>query len=239
MISFAKKKILTFDCYGTLIDWETGIVSALKMVFGSVDKSDDDWLESFAAIETHVQAANPTALYPEVLKITVQQMAKEMKVVIGYEAVVSFGDSVGHWPPFEDTAEALKQLQSRYILVILSNIDNASIRRSEQLMGIQFDHIWTAQDIGSYKPDIRNFEYAQRQIQSLGMDKPEWLHVAQSIYHDHVPAAQMGLDRVWIDRRYNKQGLGATPQADVNAIPEERYTSLTAFAAACNSDKMG
>ena len=141
-----------------------------------------------------------------------------------------FGASVRTWPAFPDSGDALAYLKRHYRLAILSNVDRASFTQSNAKLGVTFDHIFTAEDIGSYKPDLRNFEYALARLREAGVEKRAVLHVAQSLFHDHVPAKLLGLASVWIDRRAGRPGAGATPPAA--ATPDWRFESLAEFAAA-------
>jgi 2-haloalkanoic acid dehalogenase type II len=142
----------------------------------------------------------------------------------------AFGASVGAWPAFADSPDALVRLKRRFKLIILSNIDRASFARSNQRLGVEFDAILTAQDIGSYKPDPRNFEALLRTAGDLGVGHDGLLHVAQSLYHDHVPAKAAGLATVWIDRRAGSAGTGATPAPTVDVRPDWVFPTLAAFA---------
>jgi len=144
----------------------------------------------------------------------------------------SFGASVARWPAFPDSAEALARLHERCRLVILSNIDRASFAASQTLLGTDFDLVITAEDVGSYKPDPANFEALVTGVGGLGISSDELLHVAESLYHDHEPARAIGLDSVWIHRRHDRGGHGATSPPSTSWVPERRYASLTEFAEA-------
>ncbi len=228
------KKILTFDCYGTVIDWEQGIIAALREQLNCDTESDDDLLTLFASFETVVQNENPTWLYPKVLGDVILKMADSLPFDANNIDAKKFGQSVGLWPAFPDTSEALMSLQKHFKLVIVSNIDNESISKSAALMDIDFDYIYTAQDIGAYKPDHRVFEYVFEKLLLEGYPKSSILHVAQSLYHDHVPAYDLSLDSVWIDRRFDRQSGGATPTVDDKYIPTLKFNSLIDFATYCD-----
>jgi 2-haloalkanoic acid dehalogenase type II len=221
---------LSFDCYGTLIDWETGLLHALAPVLARHGRRLDDGsvLAAFAAAESAAQARAPGKLYPEILADTLPTLAQQWQIELAPEERQRFGASVGEWPAFADSAPALAYLQRHYRLVILSNVDRASFARSQSRLGVEFDRIFTAQDIGSYKPDLRNFRYMLDALASDGIASRQVLHVAQSLFHDHVPARQLGLATVWVDRRAGKPGAGATPPAQ--AQPDWKVTSLAELA---------
>ncbi len=206
---------LTFDCYGTLIDWETGIGAALApwLERAGVRLERDQVLEAFAELESAQQAATPSLRYPELLAEVHRGLALRLGIAPDAKAAAAFGASVGNWPAFADSAKALAYLKQHYRLVILSNVDRASFARSNARLGVAFDAICTAEDIGSYKPDPRNFDYLLRHLAELGIAKAQVLHTAQSLYHDHVPARAIGLATCWIHRRAAKQGHGATQRA--------------------------
>ena len=205
---------LSFDCYGTLIDWETGIVEALGGFSSRAKQSDERLLESFARHETAVQSEAPAALYPQVLGETLVRMGQELGCVPSGDEVRAFSRSVAEWPAFADSAEALEQLSRRFLLAVLSNIDEKSLQASTALLGDPFEIVCTAEAIGSYKPDPANFEYLLERLGRRGIAPGRLVHVAQSRYHDIVPAAGLGLRTVWVDRRGGAGEGGATPAAE-------------------------
>ncbi|CAN5923041.1 HAD family hydrolase [soil metagenome] len=206
---------LTFDCYGTLIDWERGILAELRPWVdgqGRRDLDDNALLEAFGAIEAACEAATPGKPYPGILADVHHRLADQWGLTASAEAADAFGQSVGRWPAFADSAAALQYLKRHYRLVILSNVDRASFARSNERLGVVFDRIITAQDVGSYKPSLRNFEYALADLErSFGTRKGDILHTAQSLFHDVVPARAVGLATLWINRRKALGGWGATP----------------------------
>lgn len=202
-------KALTFDCYGTLVDWESGIYNNLQPLNQQLDDSHplkDDRLGLLRAIVRHeglVQTANPTYLYHKVLAEAYGNLAAELGVRADEDAKAEFGYSVGRWPIYPDTLDALKRLHKHFELVIISNVDLDSFKRTleKQFLGFPFDAVYTAQEIGSYKPDLRNFRYLIEHCdKDLGVKKEDILHTAQSLHHDHVPAKQVGLVSAWIER---------------------------------------
>jgi 2-haloacid dehalogenase len=227
-------RALTFDCYGTLIDWETGIHQALQPLLrlAAVTKSRDEVLADFARHEAAQEAATPAALYQDLLADVHRHLAQEWGARLTEEAHIAFGRSVPEWPAFDDSAAALRYLKGHYKLVILSNVDRGSFAGSNRRLGVTFDAICTAQDIGSYKPDLRNFRYLLATLAGLGIGSHEILHTAQSLHHDHVPAKSLGLATAWIDRRHDRQGWGATVQPAQMPAYDFRFESLAALAEA-------
>jgi 2-haloacid dehalogenase len=202
---------LTFDCYGTLIDWESGIWNALAPLARKAKLGREAALEAFSLVETDQERATPSLKYSSLLKTVHAHLANDWGVDAKAEDHEIFGHAVPDWPAFADSAAALKYLKKHYKLVILSNVDRKSFAASNKKLGVTFDAIYTAEDIGSYKPDARNFDYLLKHLKrDLGVSKDEILHTAQSLHHDHVPATKAGLARCWIDRRFGKDGSGAT-----------------------------
>ena len=231
---------LTFDCYGTLIDWESGIHTALLPLIakGNPGLGRDAALEIFARHESAQEAETPEMIYSELLTAVHARLAAEWGVAADAAADAAFGGSVPEWPAFPDSAEALAYLKRHYKLVILSNVDRVSFAGSNKRLGVEFDAICTAQDIGSYKPALRNFHYLLDKMAGMGIAKAQILHTAQSLYHDHAPAQQIGLARAWIDRR-GGAGWGATKPPPAGVTWDFRFPSLAAFAAAHAAELAG
>lgn len=227
-------RVLTFDCYGTLIDWETGIHDALQPLLqkGGLDLPRDEVLEAFARHESGQQAETPAMPYAELLTEVHRNLADEWGVEASDAVHTRFGASVPDWPAFPDSAEALAYLKRYYKLVILSNVDRTGFAGSRRKLGVEFDAVFTAQDIGSYKPNLRNFEFMLERLAAQGFGKSDILHTAQSLFHDHAPAKRMGLASAWIDRRHDRDGWGATLPPPSGAGYEFHFTSLGALAAA-------
>jgi 2-haloacid dehalogenase len=221
-------KVLTFDCYGTLIDWETGILRALGPLRAKLPRpiSDEVALEAFARHESAQEAKTPATIYSELLAMVHRRLAREWRVKTGDAEHRAFGQSVGDWPAFPDSAAALQYLKRHYKLVILSNVDQASFARSNRRLGIEFDAIYTAQDIGSYKPNPRNFTYMLEKLAQQDIHKQGILHTAQSLFHDHAPANQVGLASAWIDRRHDQRGWGATMKPAGTPKYDFRFDSM-------------
>ncbi len=217
---------LTFDCYGTLIDWETGIWDAFQPLVQSSGRDDitrNVTLETFAEIENTQEYATPDMLYPALLEKVHADFAKRFNLQSNSSMDQAFGESIAHWPAFPDTADALRELKKHYKLVILSNVNRAGFASSNLKLGVEFDAIYTAEDIGSYKPTPRNFEYMLEHLaKDHGIGRDSILHTAQSLFHDHVPAKKFGLANAWIDRQCLSKGghwgatakVGQRPQVD-------------------------
>lgn len=225
--------VLTFDCYGTLIDWESGIAAALQPLLAASPSSPsrDAALEAFARHESDQEARTPGMVYSELLAEVHRRLAAEFGAVVPEAAHARFGRSVPDWPAFPDSAEALRYLKQHYQLVILSNVDRAGFAASNGRLGVAFDAIFTAQDIGSYKPDPANFRYMIDHLARRGIAPENILHTAQSLFHDHAPARTLGLASAWIDRRHASGGWGATTPAS-GAGYDFRFTSMAALAEA-------
>ena len=227
-------KVLTFDCYGTLIDWETGMVEALQPLTGRAKTplSRNAILEAHARHESSQQVQTPAKVYRDLLAIVYKRLAEEWGIAATWEDCQRYGRSVRNWPAFPDSADALQYLKTYYRLVILSNVDNESFSHSNQKLGVDFDAIYTAEDIGSYKPDPRNFAYMLEKLGSLDVSKDVVLHTAESMFHDHRPANQAGLKSCWIFRRHADQGFGATMDPGDMPRYDFRFTSMAELAKA-------
>jgi 2-haloacid dehalogenase len=223
---FGRFEALTFDCYGTLIDWESGILAALREPLAAAPNppSDGERLEAFGRAEAAIEAG-PYQAYRDVLGVVLRRVGADFGASISDAQAGTFGDSVGDWPAFPDSAAALERLHRRFRLGVITNCDDDLFARSAARLGTAFDWVVTAQQAGSYKPDERNFHLA---FERIGLPRERILHVAQSLYHDHVPAARLGLASVWIDRRRGRPGGGATPPAE--ARPDATYPDMASFA---------
>ncbi|HET7245240.1 MAG TPA: haloacid dehalogenase type II [Streptosporangiaceae bacterium] len=225
---------LSFDCYGTLIDWETGLLAVLGpwARAGGLELTGEELLTAYAQVEAAVEAEHPAKAYPEVLARGMQVLGANLGAEVTEEDAARLARSVPDWPAFPDSHDALAALGRRFKLIILSNVDRASFAGSNARLGVEFTSIITAQDVGSYKPSPRNFEALASEAAQLGIGPGGLLHVAQSLYHDHVPAKQAGLPTVWIHRRHDRGGWGATPQPLAPVTPDWEFPSMAAFAAA-------
>ncbi|ODT66074.1 MAG: haloacid dehalogenase, type II [Pelagibacterium sp. SCN 63-23] len=221
-------KVLTFDCYGTLIDWETGMIENLRPLTDKVGDqlTRDAILEAHARHESFHQAQTPGRRYSDILSTVYLRLAEEWGVPVSLEECRDYGHSVGNWPAFEDSAGALAYLKRFYKLVILSNVDHQSFTGAMRKLQVDFDGIYTAEDIGSYKPSMRNFDYMLEMLSRLGHGKEDILHTAESMFHDHKPANAAGLKSAWIYRRHDKSGFGATMNPGEMPSYDFRFNSM-------------
>jgi 2-haloacid dehalogenase len=228
---------LSFVCYGTLIDWEAGLRAALQPLQAAAGLDDEQLLQAFGHAEHAVEAEHPGLRYSALLAKVHDRLVAEFGLAADPDAALAFGDSVGDWPAFPDSADALTYLKRHFQLVILSNVDKASFARSNARLGVEFDAIITAEEIGSYKPDPRNFQYLLDRLAERGTGKEQLLHVAQSLFHDHVPANRFGIASAWIDRRAGQSGGGATVIPDPMPHFNFRFTSLGELAEAHRAEQ--
>ena len=230
-MDLTKFQLFSFDCYGTLIDWERGLLDALIPICQThgFAWSDAALLRAFATAESEVeQEANRAgfAPYREVLALTLIRMGESLGFRPSTNTRARFAASVGDWPVFEDTVASLAVLARHGKLAVLSNVDNDLFAMTAEKLGVEFDCVFTAADIGSYKPDPANFEHL---IEHSPVPKSAMLHVAQSLHHDVGPASKAGLQTVWVNRRAGKPGAGATPPSD--ATPDLEVPDLKTLAA--------
>ncbi len=212
MLDFDHFKVLTFDCYGTLIDWETGIVATLGPILArhGFEPAREALLERYARLEAEAEQG-PFVNYKTMLQRVLDGFGRELGFAPTDDERAAFAHAVRHWPPFADSPTALRALQSRYRLVILSNIDDDLFVHSARHLNIDFDDVITAEQLGSYKPSLNNFH---RMLERVDLPTDRILHVAQSLYHDIVPAKTLGLSTVWVNRRKGHEGFGATPPTE-------------------------
>jgi 2-haloacid dehalogenase len=224
MHDFSSFRVLTFDCYGTLINWEAGILGCLRPLLNARGRtpSNDQILELYGNLELE-QESGDYMPYRRVLQNVVRGFGQHFGFTPTAEEVASLPESLKRWQPFPDTVAALRALKTRYQLVIISNTDDDLFAETAKLLAVPFDHVITAQQAGSYKPSHKNFELA---LSRIGRPKREVLHVAQSRYHDIAPARELGIANIWINRR--KQGADATRPAD--AQPDLELPDLASLA---------
>ena len=205
---------LSFDCYGTLIDWEAGLGAVLVPWAREqgLDLTDEELLLAYAGNEAEVQAETPAALYPDVLATAFRRTGEALDRPVSDEWAARLGGSVPDWPAFPDSADALARLAQHYQLIILSNVHREGFAGSNEHLRGDFATVITAEDVGAYKPAENHFRALDATLSELGVDRTELLHVAQSLFHDHVPAKREGLPSVWINRRRDREGWGATPE---------------------------
>lgn len=229
-MNFNQFEILTFDCYGTLIDWESGILSSLKKLVEVGDKKigDDRLLELFAEFEAKAQGGEYRP-YRKVLRELVVKIGEELNFSPTETELNSLKNSLKNWQPFPDTVEALKALKQKYKLGIISNIDEDLFAETAKHLQVELDYVITAEKAKSYKPSLNNFEVA---LEEIGAKKDKILHVAQSIYHDITPARSIGLSTVWVNRRKGKEGFGATLPA--SSTPDLEVPDLKSLVSRIN-----
>jgi 2-haloacid dehalogenase len=229
---------LSFDCYGTLIDWEAGIAAVLRQWADAhaLALTDEELLTAYSTHEARAEVEHPTDLYPKILARAIRGLGAQLGVRVDDGEADALAVSVPDWPAFPDSTEALERLSRHYKLIILSNVDRASFAGSNKRLGVTFTSVLTAQDIGSYKPSPRNFDSLAREVERLGIPEGKLLHVAQSLFHDHVPAKAVGLPTVWINRRHANPGWGATPAPPADITPDWTFASMAAFADATDAE---
>jgi 2-haloacid dehalogenase len=229
---FSAIDALSFDCYGTLIDWEAGIggVFSAWAAAEGVDADTEQLLAAYATHEAAVAREEPTLLYPGVLARAFKAAGRQLGHDVSDDWAERLGASVPDWPAFPDSAEALQRLATRYRLIILSNVHREGFAGSNRRLGVEFDAIITAEDVGAYKPALNHFRRLDAVLDELQVPRDRLLHVAQSLFHDHAPAHGLGLRSVWINRRHDRPGWGATPEPAEDFGYEGEYPSLAAFA---------
>lgn len=228
MVDFDKYQVLTFDCYGTLIDWETGISRIVSPWLEEMGENVplDLILSAFALHQAKHQAVRPTLLYTELLRRVWVDIEGSFGWKPNTERAEAFAYGAGEWGPFEDTVESLRYLSKFYKLAILSNVDNPTLKRTLVKLEVPFEFTVTAEDVNCYKPGHPHFERALELLSERGIDKSAVLHVAQSKHHDIKPGQELGLSTVWVNRRFGKKGTGATlsteaePDLAVNTMAE-------------------
>jgi len=229
-LHWAGFKVLTFDCYGTLIDWEAGILAVLRpwAERNRVRASEDELLAAYGEAESAQERETPQAVYREILRGTMSRIARRFgKAADGFDQD-KLALSVGDWPVFPDTLESLRELQRWHKLMVVSNVDKASFAGTAPKLGVILDGLVIAEEVGAYKPDERMFGRAFEVAAGWGIAPNEILHVAQSLFHDIAPAKRLGLATIWVDRRAGRSG-GATPLASGVPSPDLRVSSLREF----------
>ena len=232
MLDFSQLEYISFDCYGTLIDWESGILGYLRPLLQKMNRhaSDGEILDRYSEFEPrHQQTYRP---YREVLAGVVRDFAAQFNFEVSNQEAAGLAESIGHWRPFPDTVPALRRLKSRYRLAILSNIDDDLFALTAPKLGVELDLVITAQQVKSYKPSLRNFETL---LQRLPVEKDRLLHAAESLYHDVVPARTLGIATVWVNRRQDRPSaatklVAAQPDLEVptlHALAERMFGTST------------
>jgi 2-haloacid dehalogenase len=208
--------LITFDCYGTLIDWERGMKSALdklvkkKNLLIDIESLPQRYIEIELAIEKEGYRK-----YREVLALGVRKLFEEKGIELTIDEERIFSDTITRWPPFEETTEVLTKLKGKYRLAILSNIDEDLIRHSIKLIGVEFDGVITAEQVKSYKPSPGHWE---RMMEVFKLSKEKILHVAASYVHDIVPAKELGFKTAWINRKGEKPKGSIKPDFELRDL---------------------
>jgi len=223
-------KAISFDCYGTLIDWESGIAEALSEWARRCGKQlgRAELLASFGHAEPQVQSAHPEMAYPDVLAEVARKIGRRFDLPVTDADAASFAVSIARWPPFPDSKAALSHLRKRCRLAVLSNVDRKSFAATQEALGFEFDLVCTAEEIGSYKPDPRNFRFLLARLSEMGIARGELLHAAQSLYHDVQPARALGIRTAWVDR-YGGADDGAARAPEAEVLPDFTVSSLAEF----------
>jgi 2-haloalkanoic acid dehalogenase type II len=237
-VRFTDYEVLSFDCYGTLVNWEAGIAAVLSPWAKSrgLTLSEEQLLTAYSTHEATAEAGHPADPYPSILARSLRALGTELDAAVSDQDAAALSTSVPDWPVFADSHDALEALGQHFKLIILSNVDRASFAASKARLGVEFTSVLTAQDIGSYKPSPRNFTALIQEVRRLGIADGKLLHVAQSLFHDHIGAKQAGLPTVWINRRHDRPGWGATPAPPADVTPDAEFPSMAAFAAAVQSE---
>jgi 2-haloacid dehalogenase len=229
MLDFSRFEILTFDCYGTLINWEDGILRCLHRILAAHGKDTDDVtiLQLYGDFEAHAEQG-AYRRYRDVLQSVVRQFGEQLGFAPTEPEAHSLPESLPNWKPWPDTVSALFELQSRFRLAVVSNTDDDLFAATQPQLGVEFDQVITAQQARAYKPSLKIFELA---LNRVGVPAHRILHVGQSLYHDVLPAQSLGLPTVWVNRPSARAGVGAVKAAD--ARPDLQVASLAELAAAC------
>lgn len=229
---------LSFDCYGTLVDWESGLWSALAPWLRSAGSAvtREQALAAFGRHESAQEEETPDLLYRQVLELVHRRLAREWELPEDRVRAQDFARSVTTWEPFADTVPALERLRRGRRLFVLSNVDERSFAATARKLGVEWDGVFTAETIGSYKPSRRNFAYLLERIEERGIPRARLLHCAQSLFHDISPASEMGIATCWIDRGAVGPGEGATPRPDLLPVATFRFATLRQLAEASDSD---
>ena len=224
MLDFNRYQWLSFDCYGTLVDWETGISDAVAEALAShgISKSRSAILQLFADAEPRVQSSPDYLDYRHVLREVMATIGSDLGLRLTASELACLVDTLPRWPVFPDAADALGRMKARYRLAIISNVDDDLFAGTAAALGIEFDAVITSQQARSYKPNLRNFDLA---AEWMAVDKAEWLHIAESLYHDIGPANRLGIASVWVNR---PDRGGGTRQTD--AVPDLTVPDLATLA---------
>jgi 2-haloacid dehalogenase len=229
MLDFTRFEILTFDCYGTLINWEEGILRCMCRILAAHGKDTDDTtiLQLYGDFEARAEQGTYRC-YREVLQSVVSEFGKQFAFAPTEQETQSLPDSLRTWQPWPDTVSALLELQKHFRLAIISNVDDDLFAATQPQLGVKFEHVITAQQSGAYKPSLKIFELA---LSRIGVPAHRILHVGQSIYHDIIPAQSLRLSTVWVNRPSPRAGIGAVKAAE--GQPDLEVSGLAGLVSAC------
>jgi 2-haloacid dehalogenase len=228
-LNFSRCQFISFDCYGTLIDWETGILSVLRPIFAArgAEATDSAILTAYAELECEAEAG-PYRRYRAILEGIVSDLGQRYGFIPSEAERQSLPESISSWQPFADTVSALRNLKRRFRLGILSNIDDDLFAATARLLEVDFDLVVTAQQVGSYKPSLRNFAAMRERLAGMGIESKAWIHAAQSRIHDVEPARALGIANVWVNR---PAIYGAAAVTTAAVEPDRTVGSLAELAA--------
>jgi putative hydrolase of the HAD superfamily len=236
-MDLADLRAMSFECYGTLFDWEAGIAAVLRPWAreAGVDLDDEGLLRAYGDAEAAVEGEKPTTAYPGILEESFRRTGTGLGRPVDDAWARRLGLSVPDWPAFPDSAAALRSLAEHYQLIILSNVDRAGFAGSNRHLDGRFAAVITAEDVGAYKPADAHFRALESTLDDLGIARGALVHVAQSLFHDHVPANRHGLSSVWVNRRHDRPGWGATPEPSGAWTYQLEVTSMAELAAAADA----
>lgn len=225
-MDFSRFETISFDCYGTLINWEAGLLPALRNVLANHGQNvpDSTVLELYGEFEGEAETGAYQS-YRKVLESVVRRFGERFGFQPSASELPSLHESLSKWPPFDDTVAALQKLHQRYKLAIISNIDDDLLAETQKLLKVKFDHVITAQQATSYKPSLNNFKLA---LERIGTGPDRLLHAAQSVYHDVIPSQSLGIASVWVNRKSARPGVGAVRKAE--AKPDLQIPDLATLA---------
>ncbi len=237
-MSLKSRKILTFDVVGTLVDFETGVVNYIRSVAGIDGEvlKESQILECFAAIEDRLHIETPGRNFTSMLPDIYRAMAQDLNLLTSEEAVAGLRLSMADWPAFPDSIQAMKALRKRYYLVAMTNADNWALEQFSNTLEHPFDDKVTAEDAETCKPDPQVFGYVRGLMAHKGYTMDDYVHVAQSQFHDIVIAKQLGYQVAWIERRKDKDGYGGSPSVSEAAKPDYHVASMAEFVALAESE---